>query len=203
MLAVFFNLLLLPTVSAAAAERVVIALGDSLVAGYGLASADSLPVVLEQRLRAEGLEVAVRNAGVSGDTTAGGRARLDWSVPEKVDLVILALGGNDMLRGIDPAVARANLDAMLSRLKQRAIPVLLAGMRAPASLGADYVRAFDAIYPELAATHGVPLYPFLLDGVALKAELNLDDGLHPNPAGIRRIVDGLAPQVRRILSPKE
>ncbi len=203
MLVVFFNLLLLPTVSAAAAERVVIALGDSLVAGYGLASADSLPVVLEQRLRAEGLEVAVRNAGVSGDTTAGGRARLDWSVPEKVDLVILALGGNDMLRGIDPAVARANLDAMLSRLKQRAIPVLLAGMRAPASLGADYVRAFDAIYPELAATHGVPLYPFLLDGVALKAELNLDDGLHPNPAGIRRIVDGLAPQVRRILSPKE
>ncbi len=200
MLAVFFNLLLLPTVSAAAAERVVIAFGDSLVAGYGLASADSLPVVLEQRLRAAGLEVSVRNAGVSGDTTAGGRARLDWSVPDKVDLVILALGGNDMLRGIEPAVARANLDAMLSRLKQRAIPVLLAGMRAPASLGADYVRAFDAIYPELAAVHGVPLYPFLLDGVALKAELNLDDGLHPNPAGIRRIVDGLAPQVRQILS---
>ena len=182
-----------------AAERVVVAFGDSLTAGFGLTSEEALPAALERRLRAQGLDVRVRNAGVSGDTTAGGRARLDWTLPDAVDLVILALGANDMLRGIDPDFARANLDAMLARLKARGIPVLLAGMRAPASLGADYVRAFDAIYPELAERHGAALYPFLLEGVAFKAELNLDDGLHPNAAGVRRIADGLLPMVRDAL----
>ena len=183
----------------AAADRVVVAIGDSLTAGFGLAPADALPAVLERRLRAGGLEVRVVNAGVSGDTTAGGRARLDWALPSRVDLVILALGANDMLRGIAPATARGNLDAMLARLAERGIPVLLAGMRAPLNLGTDYARAFDAIYPELAARYGVPLYPFLLEGVAFRAELNLDDGLHPNAAGVARIVDGLAPMVRAAL----
>ncbi len=184
---------------AAAADRVVVAIGDSLTAGFGLAPADALPAVLERRLRAGGLEVRVVNAGVSGDTTAGGRARLDWALPSRVDLVILALGANDMLRGIAPATARGNLDAMLARLAERGIPVLLAGMRAPLNLGADYARAFDAIYPELAARYGVPLYPFLLEGVAFRAELNFDDGLHPNAAGVARIVDGLTPMVRAAL----
>ncbi len=183
----------------AAADRVVVAIGDSLTAGFGLAPADTLPAVLERRLRAGGLEVGVVNAGVSGDTTAGGRARLDWALPSRVDLVILALGANDMLRGIAPATARGNLEAMLARLAERGIPVLLAGMRAPLNLGTDYARAFDAIYPELAARYGVPLYPFLLEGVAFRAELNLDDGLHPNAAGVARIVDGLAPMVRAAL----
>ena len=183
----------------AAGERLVVAFGDSLTAGYGLAPAESFSAVLERRLRQDGIEVRVENAGVSGDTTAGGRARLDWSVNGPADLVIVALGANDMLRGVAPEVTRDNLDAILSELKRRGIPVLLAGMRAPRNLGREYVEAFDAIYPALAQKHGLALYPFFLEGVAARPELNLDDGLHPNAAGVRRIVEGIAPYVMRTL----
>lgn len=199
LLAAICWLVLLAASPAGAAERVVVAFGDSLTAGYGLAPADAFPAVLERRLRADGLKVRVENAGVSGDTTAGGRARLDWSLAGPADLVIVELGANDMLRGIDPAVTRANLDAILERLHQRGTPVLLAGMKAQRNLGRDYARAFDAIYPELARKHGVTLYPFFLDGVALRPELTQNDGLHPNAAGVRRIVQALAPYVERAL----
>lgn len=182
-----------------AAERIIVAFGDSLTAGYGLAPDDAFAAVLERRLRRDGLDVRVEDAGVSGDTTAGGRARLDWAVNEPVDLVIVELGGNDMLRGVPPETTRDNLDAILKRLKERDIPVLIAGMLASRNLGRDYAEAFDAIYPELAEKHDLPLYPFFLEGVAGRPELNLNDGLHPNAAGVRRIVDGILPYVKRAL----
>ena len=185
--------------AADASERVIIAFGDSLTAGYGLASRQAFPAQLEDRLRRDGFDVRVRNAGVSGDTTAGGRARLDWSVTEPVDLVIVELGANDALRGIDPAVAKRNLDDILTRLVARDIAVLIAGMRAPPNLGAAYALTFDRIYPDLAAKHDLPLYPFFLEGVAAQPELNLSDGLHPNADGIRRIVDAIAPHVKAAL----
>ncbi|MDP6708848.1 MAG: arylesterase [Alphaproteobacteria bacterium] len=184
---------------AAAAERVIVAFGDSLVAGYGLAQADAFPAVLQARLRRDGLDVRVRNAGVSGDTTAGGRARLDWALASPVDLVIVELGANDALRGVPPKTAKANLDAILARLKAKGVTVLIAGMRAPPNLGRGYVEAFDAIYPALAAKHALPLYPFFLEGVAARPELNQQDGLHPNAAGVRRIVEGIAPHVKAAL----
>lgn len=178
----------------------VVALGDSLSAGYGLGSGDGFTDRLEARLKADGFNVTVVNAGVSGDTTKGGLARLDWSVPDGTSLVILELGANDALRGIAPAETRANLDAMLAQLKQRNIPVLLAGMIAPPNMGEDYGRQFNAIYAELAQKHEVALYPFFLDGVAGEAKLNQADGMHPNAEGIGVIVDRIAPQVGRMLS---
>ena len=152
----------------AATDRPVkmVALGDSLMAGYQLPESAAFPAQLQKALRANGVAVEIANAGVSGDTSSGGLARLDWSVPDGTDAVILELGANDMLRGIDPKVTRAALDEIISRLKGRGIAVLLCGMLAPPNLGPDYARAFDAIYPELAAKHGVTLYPFFLDGVA-------------------------------------
>jgi acyl-CoA thioesterase-1 len=178
---------------------VIVAFGDSLSAGYGLDEADSFPVRLEAALRAGGVEAKVINSGVSGDTTAGGRARLGWSLPGHVDLVILELGANDGLRGIDPAETEANLDAILMALGARDIPVLFTGMQAPPNLGREYAAAFDALFPRLAARHGVVFYPFFLDGVAAERSLNQPDGIHPNPAGVDRIVLRLLPFVRRAL----
>ena len=195
---VLFCLAAAMPVSATESQRIV-ALGDSLTAGYGLASGDGFTDRLQERLRADGLDVEVINAGVSGDTSKGGLARLDWSVPDGTKLVILELGANDALRGVAPEQTRANLDAMLERLKARNIPVLLAGMIAPPNMGEDYGRAFNPIYAELAARHEVPLYPFFLDGVAGEARFNQADGMHPNAEGIGVIVDRIAPQVAELL----
>ena len=178
-----------------AEELRILMLGDSLTAGYGLASRDGLPARLEAALRARGLDARVIDAGVSGDTTAGGLARLDWALADRPHAVIVALGANDALRAIDPAVARSNLDRLLAALSQRSLPVLLAGMLAPRNLGPEYGARFDAIYPELAERHGALLYPFLLGGVATVAELNQADGLHPNEAGVEVIVERILPSV--------
>jgi len=174
----------------------IIAFGDSLVAGHGLAADAAFPAVLEKTLRAEGYHVMVVNAGVSGDTASGGQARLDWALGYGADGVILELGANDMLRGVDPEVTKAALDAILGELKARNIKVLIAGMRAASSLGQDYKTRFDAIYPVLAKKYDAPLYPFFLEGVAGEPTLKLGDGLHPNPAGVERIVNGILPDVR-------
>jgi acyl-CoA thioesterase-1 len=178
-----------------AAPLKILAFGDSLTAGYGLAEAEGFPEQLEAALRGAGVEAEVLNGGVSGDTTAGGLARLDWALADKPDLVILELGSNDALRGLDPAATESNLDAMLERLAAAKVPVLLAGMLAPRNLGADYAEAFDAIYPRLAEKHDVPLYPFFLDGVATDTALNQADGIHPNDEGVAVIVERLLPHL--------
>lgn len=171
-------------ISSARAEPFkIVGFGDSLTAGYGLGPGEGFTDKLQAALRAKGRDVTVANAGVSGDTTSGGLARLDWSVPDGTRLVILELGANDMLRGVLPDIARKNLDEMLARLKQRKIAVLLAGMRAAPNLGADYQTAFDAIFPELAKKYDVALYPFFLDGVAGQPGMQLEDGLHPSAKG--------------------
>ena len=189
-----------PLAPAIAQSLQVVVLGDSLAAGYGLAAGDGFTDKLQAALRARGHDVAVANAGVSGDTSSGGLSRLDWSVPDGTDLVVLELGANDMLRGILPDITQKNLDTMLERLKVRNIAVLLVGMRAAPNLGADYGKAFDGIYPRLAEKHGVPLYPFFLDGVAGDAALNLPDGMHPNAAGIDVIVERILPAVEKALA---
>lgn len=186
--------------AAQAAPIRLVAFGDSLTAGYNLPRSDSFAAKLEVALRAKGYDVVVTNASVSGDTTGAGLARLDWSVPKGADAVIVELGANDMLRGLDPAIPRKNLAEILTRLKARGIPVLLAGMRAAPNLGADYQRQFDAIYPELAARFAVPLYPFFLKGVAGDRSLNLPDGLHPTSAGVDRIVAEILPSVEQLLT---
>jgi len=185
---------------AAAEPFTVVGFGDSLMAGYRLAPGEGFTDQLEKALRARGLDVRVANAGVSGDTTSGGLARLDWSVPDGTGLVILELGANDMLRGVDPALVERNLDAMLAGLKARDIPVLLAGMVAAPNLGHAYGEAFGTIYPRLAQRYGVPLYPFFLDGVAGNAALELDDAMHPNAEGIRRMVEGILPMVEETVA---
>jgi acyl-CoA thioesterase-1 len=177
----------------------ILALGDSLTAGYGLAQGDGFTDQLQYALQDAGYDAVVINAGVSGDTTAGGLARLDWALADAPDMVIVELGANDALRGLDPAVARANLDAILGQLGERRIPALLAGMLAPRNLGADYVAAFDGMYPELADAHQVPLYPFFLEGVAAQPDLNQTDGIHPNDQGVAAIVDGILPEVTAML----
>jgi acyl-CoA thioesterase-1 len=178
----------------------IVALGDSLTAGYGLPAAAAFPAVLEATLKARGHDVEIVNAGVSGDTAAGGLERLDWSVGEGTHGVIVALGANDMLRGLDPAQTRKTLETIVTRLKGRNVDVLLAGMYASRNLGPDYVARFDAIYPELAKAHGVTLYPFFLDGVAGQRNLNLPDGIHPNAEGVRIIVERMLPTVERFLT---
>jgi acyl-CoA thioesterase I len=187
---------------AAAAERALrlVALGDSLTAGFGLPADAAFPTVLEKALKARGHDVTVANAGVSGDTTTGGLDRLDWSVPDGTDGVILELGANDMLRGTDPAVPEKNLSAIVARLKVRGIPVLLAGMLASRNLGTDYARRFDAIYPELAKREDLVLYPFFLDGVAGDRALNQGDGLHPLAKGVDIIVQRMLPTVETFLA---
>jgi acyl-CoA thioesterase-1 len=179
----------------------ILAFGDSLFAGYGVAPADGFPAQLERALKADGRAVRVVNAAVSGDTTEDGLARLDWSLADKPGLVLLELGANDALRGLDPDRARANLDLILARLKAAGIPVLICGMLAPRNLGAAYAAKFDPIYPALAAKYQVPLYPFVLDGVALDPALNQGDGLHPNPKGVAIIVRRILPAVERALPP--
>ena len=194
--------MVLATAYARAAERPVniVALGDSLTAGYGLAANEAFPARLQRALSAKGLAANVANAGVSGDTAAGGLARLDWSVPDGTDAVILELGANDALRGFDPATTRKALEAMLERLQTRKIPVLLCGMLAPPNMGAEYGRAFNAIYPDLAAQTGAILYPFFLAGVAADPKLNQSDGLHPTAAGVAVIVDRILPQVEALIA---
>lgn len=184
-----------------AAERPVkiVALGDSLMAGYQLPESAAFPAQLERALKARGVAAEVVNAGVSGDTSSGGLARLDWSVPQGTDAVILELGANDMLRGIDPKVTRAALDEIIGKLKARGIAVLLCGMRAPPNLGPDYARAFDVIFPELAARHGVLFYPFFLEGVAAELGLNQRDGMHPTADGIAAIVTRIGPKVEELI----
>ncbi len=188
-----------PPAGAEAPTTRIAVLGDSLTAGYGLPVGDAFPSRLEAALRAEGIAVEVLSAGVSGDTTAGGRARLDWVLADRPDAVIVELGANDGLRGIDPEATFANLDAIVARLKAERIAVLLAGMRAPPNLGREYGAAFNDIYPRLAAKHGVPLYPFFLAGVAARPELNQTDGMHPNARGVAVIVERIAPHVKRLL----
>jgi acyl-CoA thioesterase-1 len=188
-----------------AAPKLVLAFGDSLSAGYQLKPAESFPAQLQVALVKTGRDVTVKNAGVSGDTSTAGRARLNWvlaGLKTKPDLVILELGANDMLRGQDPAIAKANLDAMLTELGKRKIPVILAGMRASPNLGATYVKQFDAMYSALAAKHKVRLYPFFLDGVAATPKLQLADGMHPNAAGVAVIVKRILPTVEAALGPK-
>ena len=187
-------------VLAADAPVKIVALGDSLTAGFGLPREDAFPAKLEAALKAKGLAVDVANAGVSGDTASGGLARLDWSVPAGTDAVILELGANDALRGLDPKVTRAALEGILRRLKERGIAVLLAGMRAPPNLGADYVGAFDAIFPELATENDALLYPFFLDGVAADRALNHPDGLHPTARGIDAIVQRVLPKAEELVA---
>jgi acyl-CoA thioesterase-1 len=178
----------------------LVALGDSLTTGLGLPAQSALPAKLSAALQAKGIAAAIADAGVSGDTAANGLARLDWAVPDETDGVIVALGANDMLRGIDPAVTRKALDGILRRLGERRIPALLAGMRAAPNLGTDFGQRFNTIYPELAAKHGVLLYPFLLDGVAANATLNQRDGIHPTAAGVDRMVAGIVPKVEELIA---
>ncbi|MGE0039353.1 MAG: arylesterase [Xanthobacteraceae bacterium] len=196
-------LLLIATAAAASpAERPVkiVALGDSLTAGFGLAASEAFPARLEKALKARGLAVEVANAGVSGDTTSGGLARLDWAVPEGTDAVIVELGANDMLRGTDPRTARRALEEIVRRLTERRIAVLLAGMRAAPNLGPEYAQKFEAIYPELAAKYDVVFYPFFLDGIAAESRLNQRDGLHPTKAGVDAIVARILPKVEELVA---
>jgi acyl-CoA thioesterase-1 len=186
--------------SATAKTLRIVALGDSLTAGYGLPQSAAFPVKLEAALRANGHDVEVINAGVSGDTASGGLERLDWSVPDGTDAVILELGANDALRAVNPDVTRKALDAIIRRLKSRGIPVLLAGMHAPRNMGKDYIETFDRIYPELAKEHGVLFYPFFLEGVATDARLNQGDGIHPTAAGIDTVVANILPSVEKLIA---
>jgi acyl-CoA thioesterase I len=196
--AVFLTAEMRPIVAAEPVK--IVALGDSLTAGFGVPAQAAFPARLEAALRAKGHAVEIANAGVSGDTPAGGLARLDWSVPEGTDAVILELGANDGLRGADPKLTRATLDAILRRLTERRIAVLFAGMHAPRNLGPDYVKAFDAIFPELAAAYDVVFYPFFLDGVAGASALNQGDGIHPTAAGVDVIVARILPKAEELIA---
>ncbi len=186
--------------AAALAETRILALGDSLTAGYGLPAGEGFTGQLERALKARGLEVRVLNAGVSGDTTAGGLARLDWALGDRPDAAIVALGANDMLRGLDPARAEQNLGAILGKLKALGVPVLLAGMRAAPNLGREYAERFDAIYPALARQYGAQLYPFFLEGVAAVPGLNQPDGIHPTAEGVAEMVRRILPHVEQLVA---
>lgn len=186
--------------AAHAATIRLVALGDSLTAGLGLPADEAFPARLAAALQARGHDVTIVNAGVSGDTAGDGLARLDWSVGPDANGVILELGANDALRGLDPAKTRDVLDRLLRRLAERHLPVLIAGMAAPRNLGPDYDRRFDAIYPDLAAKYGAPLYPFFLDGLVARSDLLQADGLHPNAAGVEAIVDRMLPAVEAFVA---
>ena len=178
----------------------LVGFGDSLMAAYNLQASEGFPARLEAALKERGHDVTIIDAGVSGDTTSGGLARLDWSIPDGVDGVILELGANDALRGLPPEKTRENLEAMIARLKERGISVLLAGMLAPPNMGAGYEEAFNAIYPELAAKHDVPLYPFFLDGVTGNPDMLLSDGMHPNANGINTMVEKFLPVAEEFMA---
>lgn len=200
-----FGCLVLMSVSTMAAGSgpiKIVAFGDSLTAGYLLPSNAAFPAVLERRLRNDGFAVEIANAGVSGDTSAGGLARLDWSVPDGTDLVIVELGANDMLRGAPPADARKALTEIIDRLKARKIDVVVAGMLSIANWGEAYAKEFEAIYPDLAKSAGAPLYPFFLAGVSGDRTMTLPDGMHPNVAGVEKIVEGFVPFLGRVLTEK-
>jgi acyl-CoA thioesterase-1 len=188
-----------PSVSAAEPIKLVV-LGDSLSAGYQLPPDEAFPVQLEGALKAKGHDVVVVNAAVSGDTTSGGLARLDWSVGEDADAVIVELGANDALRGLPPETTRGNLNEIVARLTGRGIEVLVAGMLAPRNLGSDFAKKFDPIFADVARDHGALHYPFFLEGVALKPELNLSDGMHPTGEGVSVIVGNVLPLVEQLLS---
>jgi acyl-CoA thioesterase I len=192
---------LTPVCGVGAAERPIkiVVLGDSLSAGFGLPAEAAFPSRLAKALKAKDEAVTIANAGVSGDTASAGFDRLDWSVPEGADAVILELGANDALRGLDPKLTKAALDKILRKLEDRHVAVLLAGMRAPRNMGPDYTREFDAIYPALASTHPVVFYPFFLDGVAADPKLNQGDGIHPNSAGVDVIVARILPEVEELI----
>lgn len=177
----------------------IVTLGDSLSAGYKLPRDAAFTSQLEAALKARGYDVRVPNTGVSGETTAGGLSRLDWLLADRPDMVIVELGANDGLRGIDPAATRANLDRILTRLKQKGVAVLLAGMLAPRNLGPEYGQAFDALYPDLAKAHGVAFHPFFLEGVAMDPALNQEDGMHPTAEGVAVIVRNILPRVITVL----
>jgi acyl-CoA thioesterase I len=191
-----------PASVANAADRPIkiVVLGDSLSAGLGLPVEDAFPARLAEALKGKGVAATIANAGVSGDTASGGLGRLDWSVPDGTDAVIVELGANDALRGLDPSLTKSALDIILRKLADRHIAVLLAGMRAPRNMGSDYARDFDAIYPALASTHPVVFYPFFLDGVAAEPKLNQGDGMHPNAAGVDAIVARILPQVEELIT---
>ncbi|MVA96458.1 arylesterase [Nitratireductor sp. CAU 1489] len=191
----FGGLAVLVQLGVAAASTTIVGLGDSLMAGYQLAPGESFPERLEVALRKKGHDVAVTNAGVSGDTTSGGLARLDWSVPDDTDLVVLELGANDMLRGLPPEITEKNLDTMIARLKGRGVEVVLAGMLAAPNLGPDFAAAFNAIFPRLAEKHDIALIPFFMEGVAANGGLLLADGMHPNAEGVDRMVEIALPVV--------
>jgi acyl-CoA thioesterase-1 len=203
MVAVAVGMLLasgLPGHEAEAGTPVIVALGDSLTAGFGLPQDKAFPAQLEKALKARGQDVKVVNAGVSGDTAAAGLARLDWALPQDASAVIIELGANDALQGLDPAATKATLEKIIADLKGRGLPILLAGMEAPRNLGKDYVEQFRAMYADLAQRYDLILYPFFLDGVALDDGYLLDDGLHPNAAGVERIVEGILPKVEELLA---
>jgi len=185
---------------AVAAPAKILALGSSLTQGYGLPPGTEFTVQLQAALKRAGVEAVVTNAGVSGDTSAGGLSRLEWSLADHPDAVILELGSNDMLRGVPPSVTEKNLRSILATLQKDRIPVLLTGMHAQRNLGKDYVAEFDGIYPRLAKDYPVIFYPFILDGVALDPKLNQADGMHPNPAGVKIIVARILPDVKKLVA---
>jgi acyl-CoA thioesterase-1 len=198
----FLALLTLIAMPASAKVPEILAFGDSLTAGLGLPASEAFPARLQARLKDEGIDVKIVNGGVSGDTTTDGLARLDWALADKPNVVILALGANDMLRGIDPKIVRANLDQMIGKIQASGAKILLLGMQSTTNWGAEYERAFDNIYPELAKAHDVPLYPFFLDGVAMNPALNQPDGMHPNEHGVAIMVDHIAPLVAKMVGGK-
>ena len=187
-----------PGVAQAQTLRIAM-LGDSLTAGFGLSPQEALPVKLQAALKAAGRDVTIANHGVSGDTTAGGLARLDWMMADKPKLVLVALGANDALRGIDPAETARNLDAIIAKLKAEGAAVMLFGMLGPRNYGPEYVKAFDGLYPRLAEKHRIPFYPFLLEGVAMDRELNQPDGIHPNVRGVEILVKRITPELIRAI----
>jgi len=178
----------------------ILAFGTSLTQGYGLPPGTEFTAILEARLKQAGINAHIVNAGVSGDTSSDGLSRLDWSLADHPDAAIVEMGSNDALRGIDPTLTEKNLTAMLAKLKAAHVPVLILGMKAPRNFGPEYASAFDPIYPKLAKEFGVLLYPFMLDGVALNAKLNQADGIHPNPAGVKIIVDRMLPYVEKLIA---
>jgi acyl-CoA thioesterase-1 len=185
---------------AASREPVIVAFGDSLTAGLGLAESEAFPAQLEQALRARGQDVKIVNAGVSGDTAAAGLARLNWALPDDASAVIIELGANDALQGLDPQATKAVLEKIITEVKARGLLILLAGMEAPPNMGKDYATAFRALYADLAQRYDLVFYPFFLDGVALDDRLALDDGMHPNAQGVARIVQGILPKVEELLA---
>lgn len=200
---VLFLIFMLSPLAAQAESLRIIALGDSLTSGYGLTNGDGFAPRLEAALRAKGKNATVENAGVAGDTSAGGVSRLDWALQgeRKADLVIVALGANDMLRGLNPTTTRENLTKILQRLKKDDVNILLVGMKSPANMVGPFRNRFDKIYPDLAKEHGVPLYPFFLKDVAMVATLNQGDGIHPNEKGVDVMVKNILPYVEKALKP--